>query len=65
MSQQVNMTSEKAVSNKNNHIFRNIMNKKHKRRRKGEDSEQQRGKREDGLFIGLNKKLNSKAPRTV
>ena len=55
-----NMTSEKAVSNKNNHIFRNIMNKKHKRRRKGEDSEQQRGKREDGLFIGLNKKLNSK-----
>ena len=55
-----NMTSEKAVSNKNNHIFRNIMNKKHKRRRKGEDSQQQRGKREDGLFIGLNKKLNSK-----
>ena len=52
-----NVTSAKVVSNENQ-IFRNIMNKKHKRRKKGENL-QHRGKREDGLFIGL-KKLKSR-----
>ena len=49
-------TSAKVISNENQ-IFRNIMNKKHKRRRgKGENQKKQlRGKREEGLFIGLNK----------
>ena len=52
-----NVTSAKVVSNENQ-IFRNIMNKKHKRRKKGENL-QHRGKREEGLFIGL-KKLKSR-----
>lgn len=52
-----NVTSAKVISNENQ-IFRNIMSKKHKRRKKGENV-QHRGKREDDLFIGL-KKLKSR-----
>ena len=50
-------TSAKVISNENQ-IFGNIMSKKHKRRRrrKGENQKKHnRGKRDEGLFIGLNK----------
>ena len=62
-----NVTSAKVVSNENP-IFRNIMSKKHNRRKMGETKEetkQRRGKREDGLFIGLQKikSRNSWAPK--